>query len=493
MSDSSLPPAVQERVLRIVAGLALAAMFTACVSAPAADLDMWHEMALIRESLQAGALLTHDVFAYTPTVAPMANHEWGAGAILYLLGVGAGAWAVVAFKFTLAAGTAALVLWCARTRKGSFPALAALAPWAMLLFGLGCATLRAQAYSFVFLAALLCFLELDDRGKGVWVLLWVPMFVAWVNLHGGCVAGIAVLGCYAVEQALRRRPFMMALGAIVLAVALMGANPFGLAYYSHLWRSLQMPRPEILEWQPLWRFAPFYLAVFGLMLAVAAYAVAVRGVRACRGVLILAALAVGSLEHVRMAPMFAIAWMAYVPGYVEGTPLATLLRNAFRKREAATAVAGALTALFLFLAVTSGFWRLNVRDDKYPIGAVQYLAEKRFAGHVMTPFVDGAYVSWRLFPAVKVSMDSRYDIAYPPALAAEHFAFYAARPGWRETLAKYPTDLALVPRTAPVARLIPGTGWTLAYRDRNFELYARPGLALPFVDRSERSFSSVFP
>jgi hypothetical protein len=185
--------------------------------------------------------------------------------------------------------------------------------------------------------------------------------------------------------------------------------------------------------------------------------------------------------------------MAYVPGYVEGTPLATLLRNAFRKREAATAVAGALTALFLFLAVTSGFWRLNVRDDKYPIGAVQYLAEKRFAGHVMTPFVDGAYVSWRLFPAVKVSMDSRYDIAYPPALAAEHFAFYAARPGWRETLAKYPTDLALVPRTAPVARLIPGTGWTLAYRDRNFELYARPGLALPFVDRSERSFSSVFP
>jgi hypothetical protein len=35
------------------------------------DVDIWHEMALIRESLRAGHLLTRDVFAYTPHSLPV--------------------------------------------------------------------------------------------------------------------------------------------------------------------------------------------------------------------------------------------------------------------------------------------------------------------------------------------------------------------------------------------------------------------------------------
>lgn len=473
-------------------GVALAVMFVTCVSDREADLDMWHEMALIRESLRAGALLTRDVFAYTPTVAPMVNHEWGNGVILYYLATGAGAWAVVVFKLLLALGTAVLAVWCARRRGASFPVMSVLGSLALLLFRPGCSTLRAQMYTFLFLAVLLCFLELDDAGKGWWVLLWAPMFVLWVNLHGGCVVGIVLLGCYAVEQFLRRRPFVLALGGAALAVALLGANPFGMAYYGHMWRTLQMPRPAISEWDPLWQDQLYSIILFVLMMAAAVYAVVVRGVRACRGVLILAALAGGSVLHLRMTPLFAVAWMAYVPGWVEETQLGEFLRSVFRKREAVTAVAAALAAVFGFLFVSLELWRL-APSDKYPMGAVEYLAERRFTGNVMTHFNYGAYVSWRLYPAVKVSLDGRYDIAYPTAVADEQFAFHLGRPGWRETLARYPTDLVLVSRKSPIATRMPGTGWKRVYRDRKFDLYARPGIDLPSVDRSDTVFQGVFP
>src|SRR5512137_416 len=95
-----LSDAAKLRALKIAAACFLTAFFVSRLTAPIADLDMWHEIALIRESVRAGHLLTEDVFAYTPTIHPMVDHEWGAGMLLYLIAPGGGA-AVVAFKYLL--------------------------------------------------------------------------------------------------------------------------------------------------------------------------------------------------------------------------------------------------------------------------------------------------------------------------------------------------------------------------------------------------------
>jgi hypothetical protein len=44
--------------------------FLALISYNFVDIDLWHQMALIRESMQAGHLLHADPFAYTPTIRP---------------------------------------------------------------------------------------------------------------------------------------------------------------------------------------------------------------------------------------------------------------------------------------------------------------------------------------------------------------------------------------------------------------------------------------
>ncbi len=495
MTSASVPvgDAAKLRVLKVALWCCLTVFFLVCVASPPVDLDVWHEMALIRESISAGHLLLQDRFAYTPTVSPMVDHEWGAGAILYALASLGGSWPVVALKYLLALATAALALKCARLRGASFETLSLLAPLAMPLFGLGCGTLRAHAYSFLFIALLLYFLELDSGGKRRWIPLWLLLFVVWANIHGGCIMGIVVLALYWVEQVARRRPHLHLLGTVALSFAAMAVNPFGLAYYRHMWATLQMPRPEIAEWWPVWRGAPGYVAIFWITLAIAGYAVTKVGPRAARGALILAAMAAGTIVHIRVVPIYAVVWAAYVPAYVSATPLGQRIARLFRWRDAVTIVCVVTTMFFGVMLAGIGAWRLTVPGNLFPVGAVNYLEGQAFRGNVMTPFDQGAYVTWRLFPAVKVSLDSRYDISFPPALADESFRFYKGEPGWREILTKYPTDLVLTLRKAALARLMPSAGWKRVYADKWFELYARPGLDLPFRDESGKDLQGSFP
>jgi hypothetical protein len=493
IASGPLDEASKLAVLRIAAGGFLLAFFLVRVAAPVADLDNWHEMALIRESVAAGRLVKTDLFAYTPTLHQVIDHEWGAGALLYFTMKAFGAWAIAPLKFGIALLTAAAVFFCARLRRVSFQSATLLWPLAIPAFSLGCATLRAQVYSFLFFAVLLYLLELDSAGKRRWIAPWIAIVVLWTNLHGGVAIGIVTLGIYWIERLVRGEPHLHILGAIAGSVAAIGLNPFGLAYYRHLWTTLRMPRPQITEWYGIQVLSRGHQWLFGLTLVILAALVLMRGWRAAPGALIVAAMAGGTILHVRMLPFYAVAWAAYVPSFVTGTPLERAFRLPFRNRLAATGVCVFLTIFFVEMGLGVHAYTLIVPNDRFPVGAVQYLKEVNFRGNVMTHFEHGGYVSWWLYPAAKVSVDSRYDVAFPPAIVDESFRFYEAGPGWRNILAKYPTDLALIPVHTAVAALMPGTGWNLIYNDRAFQIYARPGLQLPMRDASSRTFSTSFP
>jgi hypothetical protein len=101
---------------------------------------------------------------------------------------------------------------------------------------------------------------------------------------------------------------------------------------------------------------------------------------------------------------------------------------------------------------------------------------------------------WKLYPAVKVSMDGRYEAAYPSDLVDENFRFFMAEEGWQDTLDAHATDAVLIPRRLPVATEMPHlTGWDAVYRDDYFVLYARPHLEFRHVDHTGRRFDGAFP
>jgi hypothetical protein len=127
------------------------------------------------------------------------------------------------------------------------------------------------------------------------------------------------------------------------------------------------------------------------------------------------------------------------------------------------------------------------------VGAVEYLAQQGFRGNLMTPFRLGAYVSWKLYPAVRVSLDGRYEEVYSDEVMRRIFDFYDGKQDWRATLEAYPSDAVLAPRTTSICNMMRETAWTAAYQDQDFVLYTRPGLSLPVTDHLGQRFTGLFP
>jgi hypothetical protein len=496
-----------------------------------ADLDMFHQMGLFREALATGWVPRIDVFSYVPTVIPLVHHEWGAGAVLYLVTVtsGLGATGLMILKYTLSAAVAVGCFIYARRRGASVPIFAWLSPLGINLGWIGFTTIRAQLFTLSFLVVLLLFLEEDRRGRRWWIAAWLPMYVIWLNLHGGFVVGVGLVSLYALEgfvmQLANRKPFPEAfqqvkhlVGVGLAMVLLVMVNPYGWEYVPYLWRAFLLDRSLLIaEWRPLWQaYQPvIVLSLFGLSLAIVVYSTTQRGVRNCPGILFLLVTAWLALWHLRHLSIYALVWMGCTPAYVEETKLAHMLRKIWEKRKTLLfSVWITLGFLGTLWACRYQFWQLRIpttmAEEKevvliYPSGAIKYLANQRFTGNVMVPFNAGSYVSWKLYPQVKVSMDSRYEAAYPVEAVVENARFYQAKEGWQETLARYPTNAVLVPRSSPLDELIEklnqptGQGkcidWRRVYVDDGFSLFVRTELAdhLPVLDRRGKPIPVIFP
>ncbi|HSS38534.1 MAG TPA: hypothetical protein VLT58_07180 [Polyangia bacterium] len=130
----------------------------------------------------------------------------------------------------------------------------------------------------------------------------------------------------------------------------------------------------------------------------------------------------------------------------------------------------------------------------YPAGATAYLQRTGFRGRLVTSFVNGGFVIWKLYPAARVSFDGRYEVAYPFEALGEDQTIHGARPGWQQLLARYAGDAVLVQRDEPLARALPdATGLTRVYRDDAYDVWARPDLRLPATDASGAPVPVTFP
>jgi len=76
---------------------------------------------------------------------------------------------------------------------------------------------------------------------------------------------------------------------------------------------------------------------------------------------------------------------------------------------------------------------------------VDILSRAEAVGNLATPFGWGSYCSWRLYPRIQVSMDGRYEAAYPESTFQLNNAFYEKRgANWDRLIRDYPVDYVLL-------------------------------------------------
>lgn len=499
--------------------LALAAGFIAYIARThEITHDAFHEMALFREALVLGHVPQQDVFAYTPTVDPSVHHEWGTGAILYFatLGTGLGLAGLSLLKLLLIAGLW-LTLYRVARMRGAHPIVFACFAIAVFpVMWVGFATVRAQLFTLLFLALQLWMQELDIRGKRAWVLAWLAMLTLWLNLHAGFVVGMGLLAFHALERLAvnyaRTRSIGQTLAATwhviaagLASICVLPINPYGWKYIPYLVHAIGMQRPLIREWKPIWHTYSPGITIFMLLLAATVFAYAARAYwvrrpsrERLRGAAFLTLCFYMTIKHIRHGSLMAVVWLAYVPAWITRTPLGHLLvRLVEDNRKHSIRLCQAITVACLIFASVHHFWRPSLPPQPlystacYPTGAVAFMRAQQFSGKLLTPFHVGAYVSWELYPEVKVSFDGRYEVAYQAGVMEAHNAFLSGEGNWSSFLDQYPTDAMLVHKQAPVypklqllwtedaaARPSNMQGWYAAYEDDSFIVVASPEVRL---------------
>src|SRR5580698_2904979 len=245
----------------------------------------------------------------------------------------------------------------------------------------GFATIRAQLFTLVFLAALLCLLEIDRRGKRWWIAVWLPLYVVWLNLHAGFAVGAVLMALYACEQAVRRQPCWQFVPVGAAMAALVFVNPYGALYVPYLMHGLAMDRPLIVEWQPLWRHDTRVFVMFLASLLPIGYAIWQVGIRKLAGILLLAATAYAAVRHTRHLSLYCVVWACYVPGYLQMTSIGAGIDRVYRQYGRLVLQASAVAAICcLVRSIPNQPWRMTMPaslDDAkgggmcYPIGAIQ--------------------------------------------------------------------------------------------------------------------------
>ena len=472
----------------VFAGLACLQVAAASVVLLNRDGDLPRHIAVGKVMLASHAVAREDFFSHTAYGQPFFAYEWLSQLIFAALYEAAGLDAVAAFTAVVIASAYALLAGFL-IRRGVAVDLAILTVALAALVGMAHWAARPHAFSFAASAILVRLLEPGNRGR---LLLFVPLFAVWANLHPGFLFGLGILGVVTFgdlaeavagdDRAAWWRAARYHGAALGLAGAATLLNPFGVGLHMHSLGHLR--NSEIIPYIAEFRSPDFHTAAGLVFLGTLLLVLAAVGARRSRLVaptlLILlstVALSLISLRYIALfgivlLPLLALAvaedWERWVPRALRGPgrTLASGDRLARRGGVAALTVI-ALLALTGFSGESQGrqYVATEFSNRAFPVDAVNFARTAGVGGRLYNDYKWGGYIvlTW---PEQRVFIDGFADF-YGTRIFQDHQRVAGLQPGWRDVLERWSVDLVLVRADASVAHeLARDSAWRELYRDK---------------------------
>jgi hypothetical protein len=456
-----------------------------------ADPDLWGHVRFGQDILRTGRIIQRDSYSYRTGLQPWINHEWLSEVIFACLYDHAGAAGMVGFKVLVSL----LILWLGYAHLRA----AGLGPYRsvllLVLIGvplqMGLGTVRPHIFTYLcFLVLLLLLSQAPTAGLG-WQWIIPIVFVFWVNVHGGVLAGIGVLllwmigmlvGSVGMRNAPTRlsRTSIVGVGApaIIAGMALL-LNPYGAVLIRFLLRTATVPRPEISEWTALGMLSARGFVYLGLVALALTACVWSRRARSAAGFMVLGATAVVTVISNRHFPLFALAVVVVAGEHIADVWNRAVPAGLMRIRQSAwPAVLSLVASVVLVGAAVPRFGciRIEANHFAFPARVVELLRQSGARGNMAVMFDWGEYVLWHLGPGLKVSIDGRRETVYSDASYQQTVDFARGTGDWAALLRDGRTDLILMPNGAPAAGSLSRIdGWIPLYQDTFCVLFVRAG------------------
>ena len=497
---------------------------------PLADADIgWH----IRNGEQI--LATHslprtDPFSSTMQGQPWFDWEWLYDILLGILHHACGLNGVVWLCALLAA--AIFVLLLSQLLRGGTGLLLAIV--LMLLAEAAAAIhLYARPHIVSWLFSLLWFAALDrwERCEDESLPRWIPWFfpasmLLWVNLHGGWIFGMALLGIYtfaALVESLRtpdafaairasHRARAMASAFVASAVATL-VNPFGWRLHAHIYRYLgdrylmnhidEFRSPDFHGWSQ--RAFAVILVLVVIAFAGGRLSGERRKVRLSHLLVVLLAVYAGfySSRNLPVSSMLLVliagpilwgnfASLADKPGAWHWVRNGSAWITNFSDRMGAQEMElrghlwPVVSVALAFAICLEGGWVVSRQlihaqfdPTKLPVAAVTFLekesaSQQPSAEPVFSTDGWGGYLIYRMYPWRKVVVDDRHDL-YGSERIRQYLILTQGEPGWQSVLKEWRIRTALLPTDSTLANLLRELprDWQIAYEDNVAVVFER--------------------
>jgi hypothetical protein len=462
--------------------------FVALFSRNLADYDLWGYLSFGRVFWEDGYFPFRDIFAYTPTKPLWVYHEWLTGVVFFFIHKYSGPAGLQLFRYVVILFTIYLIYATALRKGGSQLAAAiALIP-AMLIISFGYVPVRAQIFTYLFFIMTVYILE-DAKITGKWSVLWwlLPVQILWCNLHGGFVAGLGLIGLYAVGEGLSGRRVFPYIRIGVFAALATLINPYGIKYWLYMIDAVAMPRPEIDEWMSVAEairnhYLTSSIFIFLVSAIVSSLLCAFRRGKNLADLFVLAVTIYLGCKHIRHSVLFGLIFGAYMPVMLSEYWEAWRAKGLSITRR--LWIPGSLPVILLFtlyLSINPSLsttpvpsFALYAPSSFFPAGAVNWIKAHDIQGKILPHFDWGEYLIWTCYPACRVAMDGRYESVYEDRVAEEYFNFLRGREKWDVFLRKYPHDMVLLKYMSRTHLLmLREPSWRVAYVDQLCVLFLK--------------------
>ncbi|MFC1888866.1 tetratricopeptide repeat protein [Thermodesulfobacteriota bacterium] len=404
--------------------------------------DIWMHLKTGKQFLADLAVVREDLFSFTARGEPWIVHEWLAQVLFALVHDRFGPAGLVLLRSGLILAIFFAIRACVRGGTRAPLTFAVL-----LLLCVQAANVRFFIRPFLFtdlffvLSLLLLMRYKADPGRPGPLILLVLMQPLWANLHGGFIAGIAMMAVFLAGELISRvihlredtivgRAWIRLAAATLLAVVLTGLNPHG-------YRLLTQPFEQagtglfhqvVAEWRPLFDYMPLpfeaerYMKVL-IVLTGASFLLNLRRIVPSYLLLyvMLLVMTLTAKRNISFLVFFAtpIAYLNIVEGlgdFPSWPALERLKAKLVRIRPAAAAGLALLTLFMVRDVISDDYYIRNrfpsrldlaVSPRQYPEGSADYLEARAPEGEMFNSYRTGCYLIWRLWPGRGVFIDGR--------------------------------------------------------------------------------------
>jgi hypothetical protein len=211
--------------------------------------------------------------------------------------------------------------------------------------------------------------------------------------------------------------------------------------------TVRLDRPNIAEWQPLWRAGTVAIAMWLVAATTIVVSVVRRGPPSLATALALAGLAFGAARVLRLGPLFVLATVILLsrtwPDEDDGLP-----RVVSQPWVDAAVVAIAVMLGLWIQAIPRCIVIATPDDGSYGPDVVAGESLKGSQGRLVTSFNWGEYALWHFGPTLKVSIDGRRETLYADETLNTQAAILQGVPAGLAGLAQLNPDYVWLPASS---------------------------------------------